>query len=119
MRPAGVVVIYSSQEPRARRILKPVIYFIQAGEGGPTKVGWARKGAHSRLKELSCGNHDELRIVGFVYAPIRKDEYDFHSILSPWHRRGEWFDLPEAVLARIRAYSAPSTTLPWVPRLRS
>ncbi len=41
------------------------VYFIRAGDNGPVKIGTAEDVA-GRLRELQCGNHEDLRLLRVV-----------------------------------------------------
>jgi len=70
------------------------VYFIQAGDKGPIKIGVARS-VERRLEALQTGNHEELRIItkimceglAHAYATERK----FHKMFKKYRIRGEWF----------------------------
>ena len=62
-------------------------YVIQAGVGGPVKIGLAQN-VHSRCNELQTGNHEELRIVRIVAGNI---ERAMHRRFKANRIRREWF----------------------------
>lgn len=69
----------------------PTVYFIQAGPGGPIKIGYtARSGAH-RLRESQTGQHREL-ILLVEAAGTREDEAGLHGLFRDRRVRGEWFE---------------------------
>ena len=47
------------------------IYFIQAGENGPIKIGKTNGDAKDRLANLQIGNHEELKLLWVYHG----DEY--------------------------------------------
>ena len=65
------------------------VYFVQAGEDGPVKIGFA-KDARSRLSKMQSDNHETLRLVA-CYEGTTKDERGLHQIFSCHRVRGEWF----------------------------
>lgn len=76
------------------------VYAIQAGEGGPVKIGTA-KTPWERLKTLQTGNHEDLRgLAAWRAWPV--EEKQIHKEFAHAHIRGEWFhpdpDLIELVL---------------------
>jgi len=73
------------------------VYFIQSGgREGPIKIGHART-PEARLRELQCGNPDELCLL--VSFPERGwwSEAEIHQRFATDRLRGEWFS-PEGVL---------------------
>lgn len=65
------------------------VYFIQAGEGGPIKIGWA-KNVLARLSNLQIGNHMPLTMRAKFAAPMGM-ERALHVIFDNLWTRGEWF----------------------------
>lgn len=66
-----------------------MIYFIQAGNNGPIKIGIASK-PETRLKNLQTAHFDELTIRG-VMPGDKEVEKELHDRFSSYHMRGEWF----------------------------
>ena len=82
------------------------VYFIQAGEGGPIKIGRCTD-IWQRLSELQVGSHDDLIVLG-VMEGNADVEAGLHKRFFALRVRGEWFEShPD-----IRAFIAESTTLP-------
>lgn len=65
------------------------VYFIQAEDGGPVKIGQALNPI-SRVAELQCGNPARLVIRAVLLATI-DTERTLHSTWDAAHVRGEWF----------------------------
>ena len=84
------------------------VYFIQAGEGGPIKIGVA-KDVEKRLKGLQTASPKTLVLLASI--PVRGSikayamERDFHFRLSGYRIRGEWFS-KKAIPAISRMMSA-------------
>lgn len=77
-----------------------VLYFAQAGEYGPIKIGITSAGRLSRrIEELQngCPWRVELRKV---VAGSRRLERALHRTAAPWRMNGEWF-YPDPALARL------------------
>ncbi len=75
------------------------VYFIQAGIGGPIKIGVARNPS-SRLAELRTGSHLPLRLVAAV--PGAYDlEAELHADFAAHRTHVEWFQADETLLQRI------------------
>lgn len=66
------------------------VYFIQAGEDGPIKVGSAAK-PHSRLKELQTSSPYKLRLLGSVPGGY-VEERRLHRLFGYFRLHGEWFE---------------------------
>lgn len=70
------------------------IYFIQAGEKGPIKIGVANNVAN-RLESLQTGNHEELRVIHSFQVSGKSKAFDFERQLHKYFRhkciRREWF----------------------------
>jgi hypothetical protein len=70
------------------------VYFIQAGEGGPVKIGWSDD-VGKRLRDLQGAHYEELRLL-CVYGGLGRQghtrlEKVFHRVYAPARIRGEWF----------------------------
>jgi hypothetical protein len=65
------------------------IYFVQAGSGGPIKIG-STKDLLDRISVLQTGNHEQLTLLGCVDG-TSSDERAFHTRFAPHRIRGEWF----------------------------
>jgi hypothetical protein len=82
----------------ARRAKPTHVYFIQAGDDGPIKVGSSTKDVQRRLDELQVGNPYKLRILHSFWT-IRALEKQIHSVLGEHRLQGEWFEAHPFVLA--------------------
>lgn len=71
-----------------------MIYFIQAGENGPIKIGRSED-PQKRLEQLQVGNHQKLSIIWICENEQYEDDCEFESILhdifKEYKLRGEWF----------------------------
>jgi hypothetical protein len=75
------------------------VYFIQAGEGGPIKIGCAVDVAR-RLSVLQTGSVEPLKLLcDFEGGP--NEERRLHRLFAADHLRGEWFRPSAAVLDHI------------------
>lgn len=98
------------------------IYFIQAGEQGPIKIGYcsSEEGVAGRLVSLQCGNPAKL-VVRRIVPGDRALESELHRRFAQWRLEGEWF-APVVEVAKIA--HAPDMAnrdpmrkmLPWVKR---
>lgn len=81
------------------------VYFIQAGDNGPVKVGWARDVSH-RLRDHQIGNPYDLSVIATVMASRRALEGEFHRALRGYHMRGEWFRWAHPFSAMVKKIAA-------------
>jgi len=76
---------------------KSTIYFIQAGETGPIKIGVTCGNPLARMANLQTGCPEQLRLVGCAPGTAQ-DERDLHERFAKFRVRGEWFTAgPELV----------------------
>ena len=66
-----------------------MIYFIQAGDNGAVKIGFA-KDVKKRFRELQTGNHETLKLLKEI-AGEEELEQEIHSLVKQFHVRGEWY----------------------------
>jgi hypothetical protein len=81
------------------------VYFIQAGENGPIKIGIAAD-HEDRMRSLQVGHYEELRLLKTILTTGKKEaeklEAQFHARFHSYHLRGEWFSPSEDLLAFAR-----------------
>ena len=71
--------------------VKGWVYLIEAGKGGPVKVGWA-KDPQRRMSNLQAGHPEQLSLLA-VIPGTRHLEGEIHRKLGRHaNRGGEWFD---------------------------
>ena len=75
------------------------VYFIQAGDGGPIKIGFAID-PKRRLRSLQDGAADGLRLLG-TKAGSKKDERLLHQKYKTERIRGEWFCATQSIIDEI------------------
>lgn len=68
---------------------KSFVYFVQAGDSGPIKIGHTRD-VDRRIASMRTGNHEELRLR-LVVAGGWVTERELHRRFADAHKRGEWF----------------------------
>jgi hypothetical protein len=77
-----------------------VVYFIQAGEDGPIKIGWSSD-VEKRIAQLQTANAHKLILLGTIPGSLQ-DESAIHAMFDHLRLEAEWFrDSPE-----IRLYVA-------------
>jgi hypothetical protein len=70
------------------------VYFVQAGDGGPIKIGRARNPL-ARMRSLQVSNHEILAFLG--QSPCLEEqkahavERALHNECAAFHIHGEWF----------------------------
>lgn len=72
--------------------------YVMRDSQGLVKIGLAAD-PDSRLHSVQTGNPYEVELAA-TSGPWRRcraemHERDLHQTYSPWHQRGEWFDIPE------------------------
>ena len=82
-----------------------MIYFIQAGEDGPIKIGFTNQPIKKRLSELQTGNPYKLKVL-FVYKGHTVTEIRLHWLHRHHCIRGEWFKNVEEIHTEIRSLKA-------------
>lgn len=75
----------------------PFVYFIQQGDDGPVKIGWAWD-PPGRLGELQVGNPVDLHIRRLIRGDVRIESV-VHWLCRVDRIRGEWFRASPAVVA--------------------
>lgn len=93
-------------------------YFIQPVDGGPIKIGFTATTPESRLKGLTTGSPQKLRIVGAINSNVEKE---LHRKFRSVRVHGEWFRATSELTSFIRTESTkkvkqgPITEQPGMP----
>lgn len=66
------------------------VYFVQAGEGGPIKIGIGAD-PDERLHAMQIGNHAELFLLAAIPGTAAM-ERELHERFAAGRIRGEWFE---------------------------
>jgi hypothetical protein len=74
-----------------------MIYFIQAVDGGPIKIGFTDKNIKTRLSIIQVGNPRELQIIGLIDNDVYSEEV-LHNQFNKYLIRGEWFEPASEIL---------------------
>jgi Meiotically up-regulated gene 113 len=82
-----------------------MIYFIQAGENGPIKIGLAIQ-PETRKKKLQTAHYEELRIIGILDGN-EETEKQLHMQFAEYRIRGEWFHPSHEILQFIDKNTQP------------
>jgi len=87
-----------------------MVYFVQSGNAGPIKIGYASTMAllTSRLLGLQSSNPEPIQCLGFMEG-ARQDEYRTQASFSQYHIHGEWFRANDTLLSYITEHSTPYT----------
>lgn len=83
------------------------VYFIQADENGPIKIGYTADDPKRRLSQLQTGNASTLKLLGAVRG-TSAHERKFHADLAEWRLQGEWFEPHPTVISTIQDALASS-----------
>ena len=67
------------------------VYFIQAGAGGPIKIGYTSNAPQKRMVKIQTDCPWAVRLLGAVEG-TEADEKAFHDRFAHLRNRGEWFD---------------------------
>lgn len=86
-----------------------MIYFVQAGDGGPIKVGFTNN-IERRFSSATTDNPADLKILG-VCSGTSRYEKALHARFHAHHVRGEWF----ADCSEIREFIGKNCTAHAVP----
>lgn len=79
------------------------IYLIRCNEF--YKIGVSETSVAGRLEQLQTGNPYRLELIAyFELQDLLVTERKLHNMLSAKHTRGEWFQLVESDIERIREY---------------
>lgn len=78
------------------------VYFIQADESGPIKIGFTADDPQRRLSQLQTGNPSALKLLGAIKGTTAR-ERQFHADLAEWRLQGEWFQSHPTVLSTVEA----------------
>lgn len=82
-----------------------MIYFIQRGDAGPIKIGYA-KDLGTRLQNLQTWHDEPLRVVGVIEGD-RTTERQMHERFASLRIRGEWFECREELSAFVATLITP------------
>jgi hypothetical protein len=66
------------------------VYFIQSGNSGPVKIGFAAD-PESRMRGLQTGHPEKLRILAVLRNVSQRMEKNLHSRFGHLRMHGEWF----------------------------
>lgn len=84
------------EDDEASKGRRGVIYFVQAGENGPIKIGYCRD-LKARLHGIQTGCPERLSVLG-VMGGTRDTETEFHQRFAKHIRHGEWFNPAEEII---------------------
>lgn len=80
------------------------VYFAQAGEDGPIKIGTSEQ-VDRRLKSLQLSCPQKLRLLGTVFGG-HKLERELHRMFEAHRIQGEWFRAGPDLLEYIRQHAS-------------
>jgi transcriptional regulator of acetoin/glycerol metabolism len=85
-----------------------MIYFIQAGNDGPIKIGWTTNGIKERLANLQTSSPYPLKLLGVMEGEL-KDELQLHRMFSEYLVTGEWYSSNKDLLNFIASATNPES----------
>lgn len=86
------------------------VYFVQAGVGGPIKIGWSAQ-VKQRLASAQVDNHEELILRAMVPGGPQV-EARLHAVFASASLRGEWFRPVKALVELVEALEDGASLLP-------
>lgn len=78
------------------------VYFVQAGEGGPVKIGVTGGELAHRIAQLQTGSAAAILVLAAHAVPsadVYIHEREIHEVFARFRLRGEWFS-PEPELIK-------------------
>lgn len=94
------------------------VYFIQAGDSGPVKIGVAQI-VERRLANMQTGAPDKLRILAVEPTGDFDREAVLHEQFRDAHIHGEWFQPSVDLLAHIEGLPRYTKPTPDISQDRS
>lgn len=78
-----------------------LVYFIQAGDSGPVKIGISSLGTiDGRISALQTSNAEKLNVLAILLTKDSAElEQKLHECLASHRMQGEWFQPHERVLS--------------------
>ena len=86
-----------------------MVYFVQAGDGGPIKIGYSHDPL-SRMRTLQTAQRERLRLLGTI-AGGRAKEREVHAYFANLHAHGEWFRFSQEIIDYAE-YGGPIPAIP-------
>jgi Meiotically Up-regulated Gene 113 (MUG113) protein len=80
------------------------LYFMQAGHGGPIKIGAASDVAQ-RMATMQTGSPEQLYLVGYIEGG-GPQERELHKRFAHLRLHGEWFKPAQELIEHISSLSA-------------
>ncbi|MCW1431424.1 GIY-YIG nuclease family protein [Novosphingobium sp. JCM 18896] len=99
---AHALALLAQPTPAKRRLPLPddgLVYFIQAGENGPIKIGTTTN-LRMRVKKLQQAQAEKLAVRALRKGGVAT-ERKYHARFKAHHKRGEWFNPAPEILAEI------------------
>jgi hypothetical protein len=75
----------------------PFVYFIQAGDGGPIKIGFSVD-PRKRMRHIQTMNAEQLFLLGTIECETDRTEFHIHQRFAHICIRGEWHRPTEELL---------------------
>lgn len=94
----------TAQVIKAGHGLKDIVYFVQAGDAGPIKIGFTGN-VRDRFAALQLASPETLHLRAFTPGS-RDTEREYHWTFRDYRIGGEWFSPVGSLLATIDAINA-------------
>lgn len=82
-----------------------MIYFIQAGERGPIKIGYTSHDLAGRFIKMQTDNYQQLTVLGVIPDGTFSEENELHRIFVSECIRGEWFHNSRRLMGYVKRKS--------------
>lgn len=82
------------------------VYFIQAGHGGPIKIGFSSTSVERRIIGNQVGCPQKIELLGVIEGDVSL-EARFHKAFRSCALRGEWFNPHPHIMAFIAKIAQP------------
>jgi Meiotically up-regulated gene 113 len=76
------------------------VYFVQGRDGGPIKIGFARKDVYARVWQIQAMCPVELKVLVSIPARNTYERY-LHRQFADDRLHGEWFNPSKRILRHI------------------
>jgi hypothetical protein len=93
-----------SQRCGVRESRPGFVYFVQAGQDGPIKIGFAAN-VGARLSELQTASPEPLTVLATIEGTLQT-EAEVHRYFQAYRLRGEWFRADVVLLGLIGSIQA-------------
>lgn len=76
------------------------IYFIQAQDNGPIKIGFTAHNPRKRMVKIQSDCPWPVSLLGAIEGTVSQEK-QIHLVLARWRTQGEWFEPSPIVVAAV------------------